>query len=223
MQKIVNLTGKKIAAIALSAVLLVGGSVAGTMAYLQSQTETVTNTFTVGQVHITLDEASVTKYGEKVPVDSDGKEVRTTQGNSYTLVPGQKYVKDPTVYVKGGSADCYLYVRIQSMTDFEKMVGSDGDSIFETSHYGLLSSQVAQNGWTKLDGVPDVYYRAVSTASEQQEFKVFAGFELRSNLTNDNVMNLGVNPINVTAYAIQSQGFTDAKAAWNAVNFALTN
>ena len=49
---------KKVVALALCAVMLVVGSVAGTMAYLTSN-DSVTNTFTVGNVVITLDETNV--------------------------------------------------------------------------------------------------------------------------------------------------------------------
>ena len=55
---------KKVVALALCAVMLVVGSVAGTMAYLTSSTGDVVNTFTVGNVAITLDEANVEAFGK---------------------------------------------------------------------------------------------------------------------------------------------------------------
>ena len=51
-------TARKVLIIALCAVLLVSISVMGTMAYLTSQ-DSVKNTFTVGNVKITLDELDV--------------------------------------------------------------------------------------------------------------------------------------------------------------------
>ena len=65
------------------AVLLVSLSVGATLAYLTSTTETVTNTFTVGNVAITLDELDVDEYGEKKLVqkeDADGKPVVDAEG-----------------------------------------------------------------------------------------------------------------------------------------------
>ena len=56
---------RKILLMAACAVLLVCISVGATVAYLTS-TDTVTNTFTVGQVAITLDEAKVDMYGDAV-------------------------------------------------------------------------------------------------------------------------------------------------------------
>ena len=66
-------TKTKALALALCAVLLVVSTVFVTMAYLTSKTDVVTNTFTVGKVTITLDEAKVDEYGN--PVDEDGKHV----------------------------------------------------------------------------------------------------------------------------------------------------
>ena len=73
----------------LCAVLLVTVSVLGTLAYLTSQDEVV-NTFTVGKVNITLDEAAVNADGTEIAGADRVKE------NNYHLIPGQTYVKDPT-------------------------------------------------------------------------------------------------------------------------------
>lgn len=53
---------KKTLTVIIALVLVVVMSVAGTVAYLTSS-DTVTNTFTVGNVEITLDEAKVDEYG----------------------------------------------------------------------------------------------------------------------------------------------------------------
>ena len=84
-------TKSKALLLTLCAVLLVAASVLGTMAYLTS-TDTVTNTFTVGKVEIKLDETDVT--------NPNGPRVTA---NSYKLMPGTTYTKDPTVTVKAGS------------------------------------------------------------------------------------------------------------------------
>ena len=76
----------------LCAVLLVTASVLGTMAYLTS-TDEVVNTFTVGQVAITLDEAKVNPDGTAVTP------AERVKANAYHLLPGHAYTKDPTVHV----------------------------------------------------------------------------------------------------------------------------
>ena len=64
---------KKVVALLLCAVLLVVGSVAGTMAYLADTSDVVENTFTIGKVDITLDEAGVNEYGQYVEITKDGE------------------------------------------------------------------------------------------------------------------------------------------------------
>ena len=87
---------RKILLMAACAVLLVCISVGATVAYLTS-TDSVTNTFTVGKVAITLDEAQVTEYGVAV---EGADRVKT---NTYKLIPGHEYKKDPTVHFAAGS------------------------------------------------------------------------------------------------------------------------
>lgn len=98
-------TKSKALLLTLCAVLLVAASVLGTMAYLTS-TDTVTNTFTVGKVEIKLDEAKVTADG--IPVEGAA---RVTE-NSYKLMPGNTYTKDPTVTVKAGSEASYVRMKV---------------------------------------------------------------------------------------------------------------
>ena len=115
-------TKTKALLLALCAILLVVASVFGTMAFL-TDTQTVENTFTVGQVHIKLDEAKVNAEGK--PLNTSGavvddlanaarvstaKGVATPAGNAYHLLPGQEYTKDPTVTVVGGSEDAYVRI-----------------------------------------------------------------------------------------------------------------
>ena len=77
---------KKALLLSLCAVMLVTASVLGTMAYLTS-TDEVVNTFTVGNVAITLDETDV---DNSTPGEND-----RDQANEYKLMPGKEYVKDP--------------------------------------------------------------------------------------------------------------------------------
>ena len=93
-------TKSKALLLTLCAVLLVAASVLGTMAYLTS-TAKVENTFTIGKVEIKLDETDVTNQtGPRV------------QANSYKLMPGTTYTKDPTVTVKAGSEESYVRMKV---------------------------------------------------------------------------------------------------------------
>ena len=98
-------TKSKALLLTLCAVLLVAASVLGTMAYLTS-TDTVTNTFTVGKVEIKLDEAKVNANG--IPEEGAAR----VTGNSYKLMPGRTYTKDPTVTVLNGSEESYVRMKV---------------------------------------------------------------------------------------------------------------
>ena len=87
------------------ALLLVAAGVFGTLAYLTG-TDTVNNTFTVGNVKITLDEAKVTTDG--TPVEGADR----VKANEYHLLPGHTYIKDPTVTVEEGSDLSYVRMKV---------------------------------------------------------------------------------------------------------------
>lgn len=188
-----------VTALALTAALAVGG----TLAYLTAQTDTVTNTFTVGNVSITLDEAKVDVYGN---VDENTTDRVTA--NTYKLIPGHEYIKDPIVTVEANSEDCYVFVKIEN----------DISGIEDSSN--TIENQVTTtNGWTKLDGVTDVYYQEVAASNEDQELAVFGSFKIASDAE---VADYSGKTIDITAYAIQQDGFDDAAAAWEAAGFDTT-
>lgn len=87
--------------IALLALVLVIGCVAGgTVAWLVAKTEPVVNTFTYGNINITLAE---------------------TTGTNYKVIPGTVIEKDPKVTVKAGSEACYLFVKVEKVGTFTGM------------------------------------------------------------------------------------------------------
>lgn len=92
---------KKFVLMFASVALIASTVLFGTLAYFTDK-ESIANTFTVGNIDITLDEAAVNEYGE--PTGSD----RTSDGNEYKLVPGRTYVKDPTITVVKGSEPAYV-------------------------------------------------------------------------------------------------------------------
>lgn len=189
---------KKLILLALCAVLLVGASVMGTLAYLTSQTETITNTMTVGQVKITMDEAPVDVYG----VVQAGN--RVTTGNTYKLIPGHEYVKDPVIHVGSESEDCWLFVKIENgIVDIEKA----GKTIAE---------QLATNGWTQIDTANNVW--AYGTKAEaDDEVKTFEYFTIDGE---KDIASYADKTIAITAYAVQADGFDTAAEAWTAANFS---
>ena len=200
-------TKTKALALALCAVLLVVSTVFVTMAYLTSKTDVVTNTFTVGKVTITLDEADVDLMGVK---DGDTR----VKANEYKLIPGHTYIKDPTIHVAGDSENCWLFVKVENgLKDI--IAGntsvSENDSI-DTVY--TIEAQMTKNGWSLVDGKTNIY--AYKATAKPGDYKVFDNFKLKgdavvsSYATADNEDSV----INVTAYAIQADGFATAAAAW---------
>lgn len=189
-------TKSKALLMTLCAVLLVAASVLGTMAYLTS-TDKVTNTFTIGKITITLDEAQV---------DADGKaqtNVPRVKENSYKLMPGHAYDKDPTVHVKKDSEDAYIFVKVEN-----------GISAFEADT--KIAKQITDNGWSALDGFTNVYYKSYSKdADKDVDLVVFRNFTIADGAEKINGWNTatGAN-ITITAYAVQQDGFTGAADAW---------
>ena len=85
---------KRILTVAL-VVALLATCFAGTYAYLKD-TKAQKNTFTIGNVYITLDEAKVDGTG------------RTTETQDYKLFPAMAVTKDPTITVASDSEDAYI-------------------------------------------------------------------------------------------------------------------
>lgn len=182
---------KKVLALMLCAVLLVGASVAGTLAYLTS-TDTVTNTFTVGNVTITMDEDDVDEYGTVIP-NAD-----PVKGNEYKLIPGHTYTKNPTIHVDAGSENCWLFVKIENGLGANATIN------------GLDAC-----GWTKVNGTDNYYAYAGTTVGAGVDVPVFNSFTYATSVadTSDDASK----KIVVTAYAIQADGFATSELAWVAL------
>ena len=201
---------KKIIALLLCAVLLVAGSVAGTLAYLTSKTDPVTNTFTAGNVAITLDEAHVNEYGELLykVTDAEGNAVlgtlenptedsvladRVTE-NKYKLIPSRTYVKDPTIKVSEGSEDCWVFVKIEN---------------------GLsTAADITMNsGWTQVAVNSNVWMYETAALKAGETATPFSEFTFSSAADPEGYKDA---EIVITGYAVQKAGLATAAAAWAA-------
>ena len=196
---------RKILAMAACAILLVCISVGATVAYLTS-TDSVRNTFTVGKVEITLDEAKTDINGV-----ADNTVPRVVS-NKYKLMPGHEYVKDPTVHVTAGSEDCYIFVKVENgISAFEAATVAAG--------YTNIADQIEANGWNELTGVTGVYYKEYTQSETVTNLVVFEKFKVSDTANTVDAwasVSEATTKVIVTAYAVQADGFTNAKAAWEA-------
>lgn len=192
---------KKVVALALCAVMLVVGSVAGTLAYLTDK-DAVVNTFTVGNVDITLDELNVDK---KDASGNDNASVERDKANKYHLIPGCTYTKDPTVTVEAGSERCWLFVKVNN--------GLKG--IIDTT---TIEDQIVGKGWEQVrtdnNGVVYAYYAPVEKNAEDQKFVVFENFKLKGDA---DVSAYTDAQITVNACAVQAAELTRDAALAQAI------
>lgn len=203
------------------ALLLVAASVFGTMAYLTS-TDTVTNTFTVGKVDIKLDEAKV---------DADGKPVTPAERvkeNSYKLLPGHTYTKDPTVTVEAGSEESYVRMKVEV-----ENINQLKEVFTDTSYYGtdgVFLLQKLVGDWDNAKWASVGYEQSTDGKTGTYEFRyykktgpaklepLFTTITIPGFVDAAGLAKLGNVKINITGEAIQAEGFTNANAAWEAFN-----
>lgn len=207
-------------AIAVSSALL-------TIAYLTSSAA-VSNVFTIGNVGITMTETKVDAEGKKL---TSGEQVDT---NTYQLIPGKTYDKDPRITVNPGSVGSYLFVLVRN--DIEKIEDGNVPASGETgTPPATIAQQLEANGWQKytnastgwvyiyvgVNNVPDGDAEA-TTASTATALPVAAGtyqlFEKFSIDPNADIAPYGAAKITLTAVAIQDDGFgNNIDKAWEAV------
>lgn len=209
-------TRSKALILTLCAVLLVAASMLGTMAYLTS-TDEVENTFTVGQVKIKLDEAKANPDGSLV------ENADRVTGNSYKLLPGHTYNKDPMVTVLNGSEASYIKMTVT----FSK--AKELDAIFAPNGADLTS---IFNGYNSTNWIYKGNTKDATANTRTYEFwyketvdapngnvaldALFDSITVPGTITNEQLATIEDMTITVNAYAIQADGFANAKAAWAA-------
>lgn len=190
--------------LSLCAVLLVTASVLGTMAYLTSQDQVV-NTFTVGNVAITLDEKDV---DNSTPGEND-----RDKANAYKLMPGHNYEKDPIVHVDANSEDCYLFVKVVN-------------EIANIEAEKTVAQQMTEKGWVAVDAANGIYVYTTdktnpAVVTKGSNITVFENFTIAGNVDNTTLATYADKTITVNAYAIQADGFAGKTASeiWAVAGF----
>lgn len=184
---------KKTVALLLSLVLVFGVIAGGTLAWLTQKTDSVVNTFTYGDINITLDE---------------------TTGTNYTIIPGKDLAKDPKITVKAGSEDCWLFFKYEKTGTFVeddiifnlKLDGwteGDGTNIPKDVYYREVPSATTDTVFYLLQG-NTTYPNGV--------------IQVKDTLTKEDIKDLGNPTLTFTAYACQKDGINDAPTAWAKIN-----
>ena len=200
----------------LALVLVIAMSVAGTYAYLTSADEVV-NTFTVGNVAIKLDEAKANTDGTLV----DG--AARVKANSYKLLPGHEYNKDPMVTVLAGSESSYVkmtvtFTKAAALDAIFAPNGADMTSIFkgyDSTNWEL--KKVTEDTGKDTRTYEFWYKEAVAAPNADVALDaLFDSITVPGGINNDQLKTIKGMTITVNAYAIQADGFANAEAAWAA-------
>lgn len=197
------------AAVVLLLILVIGGAIA----YF-TDTENVTNVFTIGDVDITLTEPN----WDDTDADSDGVP-ESAEGRT----PGQTIPKDPTI-TNVGTNDAYIFAKVEAPCT----IGENPDK--------ELFTYTTNNGWYLMnDGscsngtVTDIYAYGTSSAmtavSSGNDATLFNNVTVNTAITGDESGLTGNKNLVVTGYAVQADGLNiqngDTPAnVWSASGFS---
>ena len=220
------MTKKKIVTLAIAAVIAVMAIAGASLAYF-TDTKTAENTFTMGNVKITLDETDVT--------DPEGDRVTANEYGLEDVYPGAELVKDPTVHNVGKNS---AYIRaIVTIENGMNWLGLYNENVWtapqEEAFIALINDSLGE-GWE----IADIAYAANATrgttdfvatlkytealASGEDTTAMFSEVKISEKITENDVTTRisqdGTFHIDVVAQAIQTNGFAtweDAFAAFD--------
>lgn len=185
---------KKLLVLAVAALLLVGVTVGGTMAWLQATSGTVTNTFTPAGIEIELMET-------KKP-DGTVVEAGVTDWSA-KLIPGEEYAKNPMVSLTEADTDVWLFVELDN---------ADTD--------GFIKFDINTTNWKAVPGETNVWYRETAKTELDTPWEVLKDNKVTiegEGLNEDNMPEEDLTMV-FKAYALQKDAADDAATAWAQVS-----
>ncbi len=170
--------------------LLLCFAIGGTLAWLVAKSNTVVNTFTYGDINISLSES---------------------ENLNLKMVPGNTITKDPKVTVKANSEACWLFVEIEKSSNFDTFMTyeiADGwtqlTGSTELVYYRQVSAKDAAQEFNVIKNntvtVKDGVTKAMLNAFDTNKDGTLSAEEQKSLPT-----------LTFTAYAVQMEGFNDSQ------------
>ena len=216
------MTKKRFVAILLCVTLVALAAIGATFAYL-TDSKTVKNTFTVGDVKIKLDETNVNApEGDRVT------------SNTYNVYPGAVVTKDPIVHNTGKNG---AYVRaVVTIEDGMNWLGLYNENVWtapQEAAFNAMINNTLGEGWELVDIAYDMSgpnhptsdfvatlkYTNVLEAGKDTT-AMFSQIAFPTKLTGNDVTTRidqnGEFGINVVAQAIQADGFDTWEKAFEA-------
>lgn len=201
----------KVMLVILAVMLVAGISVGSTLAWLSAQSNEVTNVFTPSDVAIKLDEVIVVDG----VVDAEGD--RTTSGNTYKVIPGVEYTKDPkvTVLTEADVAEGQDYTDIDVIL-FVQMTETGSPATYYAYEFNAT-------GWTPVHGETNVWYRVVNNADTNKSFELLTDNKIvvKNTVKKGDMDAAAAAKLTFKAYAVQKVGFVEGETvnvanAWKA-------
>ena len=157
--------------------------VGATLAYIVATTPPVVNTFSVGDVKLSLTE---------------------TSGNTFKLAPGVTLKKDPLLTVKGGSLDCWVFIKVEASSDLH-----------------LYASYEIDETWIDLEGEAGVYYLKHKQSLSDSAYPIIKDNKVTvfEDVTEEDLSFIHINPtLKFKAYAVQADSnINNPDVAWDTV------
>lgn len=179
--------GRKAIVVLSLMMVLVLAAVGGTLAWLTDSTDAVTNTFTVGDINITLGETTT----------------------DFKMVPGNTIAKDPKVTVLKGSEDCWLFVKVDKSTSLDTYISYAVD---ETVWTALDGAPGVYYKTVDADANNDQPFNVLS--NDQVTVKNSVTKSMMEDLKKEGAVQ---PTLTFTAYACQKDNITSAADAWEAI------
>ena len=199
---------KRTLIITLSTLIIAIAAVGTTLAYF-TDTDAVTNSFTLGNVSMEL-----TEDLWALPVGQDAMKV----------MPGTVTPKDPTITIKDGSESAWVFIKVEVSDAAALQAAVDAANTTATDLLPGIATSLAPSSWV-LMGTPSVsgdvktYYYGYSSivAANESTSAIFTAITLPGTVDGSTTyasLNDGFT-ITSTGYAIQSANVTDLTAAYN--------
>ena len=181
-------------AVCMLATLVIGMS----LAYF-TDTESKTNTFTVGNVDITLTEPGW---------------LGDTSADDVRLIPGKTIAKDPTINVAQGSQTAYTFMKVELSADFLELITDWATAQQVTDPKAVIGAWFTSATSPKIMAMGSDYVilGVLSPKAAGDSVKYFDAVTVPGTVTQDMIKANGTYTINITAYAIQAEGFVGENA-----------
>lgn len=185
---------KKSILLAATAVMLVAAmSIGGMLAYF-TDTEDAVNTFTVGKVDIELTEPN-------------------WNADEAALIPTRVIPKDPTITVTTDSQTAYTFMKVELSEDFATLL----TNYAEAKEWGLTDADKLIDAWFTSEVQPKimamdleegyVILGVLSPKEPGESVTYFDEVKVPADVVESMYPVDGEYSINITAYAIQAEGF----------------